>query len=505
MTLLDRARSFFKRDRKLTDAAIQRTKVDESICSDMRRRATKLGEAFEQAPAPEGTEYAGWEDLLTDAYCAHVGLAEPKLTPEDSMKPSGEMRRRAIQSYVQSESFQRSRPGTRDDALASAFATLEAANTFRGEVADGSLTEHAEREQEMAEQEQRIDELEASMEKLGDDDREATDELLDTAIERLAELAQEQEESGLKGAVATVAREAAEKGERAAEIASRLPGMGPGSPVRMSADDAFELADRWTGIAGMWELAQFLGRAQRSMVADRSTRAVGGHEELVGIERGDDLSRVLPSELMRMRNPRTRRQFYLDYFEGDLMQHASIGEIPKDRGPIIVVKDGSSSMKGKRFQWATAVSLALVNIAHTERRDSHVIEFGSSGEVKSWSFPAGEPLDARRICDCAEHFFNGGTDIYSGMFEAHHLMHGASEFAQADIALLTDGEDGFGQQDEELRDELRTMGVRIVGVAIAQRTHEYLDQMCESVHPVQDLALDRPKNTASTFLATTIS
>jgi uncharacterized protein with von Willebrand factor type A (vWA) domain len=227
----------------------------------------------------------------------------------------------------------------------------------------------------------------------------------------------------------------------------------------------------------------------------------------VGLERGDDLSRVIPSELMRFRDPRTRRLFMVDWLEGDLLQHASVGELPRDRGPIIVVRDGSESMTWPRRIFATSVALALVYIAHEERRDAAVVEFGSKGQMASWIFPAHEPISAMTLVECAEHHFDGGTSIKTGMLEAKRLMEEAAtrtSFEQADIALLTDGEDRWTPEDEEIRDALRAMGVRIYGVQIAHKS-EYLAQMCDAVESIDGQALRQPKNAASTFLAQSIS
>jgi hypothetical protein len=339
MTLLDRAKSFFRRRPELTDATIKRTRIDESIARDMRRKARVLDEAFtSRSDRGEGRDprapFEGWEGLLTDAYCAHVGLNEPELTPEDEIKPSAELARRTMASYVRSEAFGEARGNTRDDPIASAFATVEAARMLRESMEDGELQQHATRAAEMEAVEQSIEELVNELEaaQAQGDDAPDVQGMIDEAQADLERLVDEQEESNLRGAVATVAKRAAEAGEKRAEVASRLPGNQPGSGLTVSPDEAFDLAERWTGVEEMWDLAMQLGRTKTSMSADRATREVGGHEELVGLERGDDLSRTIPSELMRFRDPRTRRLFMVDWLEGDLLQHASVGELPAIAG-----------------------------------------------------------------------------------------------------------------------------------------------------------------------------
>jgi uncharacterized protein with von Willebrand factor type A (vWA) domain len=514
MTLLDRAKSFFRRQPELTDATIKRTRIDESITRDMRRRARTLDEAFLEAPVVARDEisespYPGWEGLLTDAFCAHVGLNEPELTPEDEIRPSAELARRTMASYVRSEAFGEARGNTRDDPIASAFATVEAARILREELEFGRARRALEARSRDAVRRGRDRGARQRARGGARRGRPAADvqNMLDAAQADLERLVDEQEESNLRGAVAAVAKDAAEVGAKRAEVASRLPGNQPGSGLTVSPDEAFDLAERWTGVQEMWDLAMQIGRTKTSMSADRATREVGGHEELVGLERGDDLSRVIPSELMRFRDPRTRRLFMVDWLEGDLLQHASVGELPRDRGPIIVVRDGSESMTWPRRIFATSVALALVYIAHEERRDAAVVEFGSKGQMASWIFPAHEPISAMTLVECAEHHFDGGTSIKTGMLEAKRLMEEAAtrtSFEQADIALLTDGEDRWTPEDEEIRDALRAMGVRIYGVQIAHKS-EYLAQMCDAVESIDGQALRQPKNAASTFLAQSIS
>jgi uncharacterized protein with von Willebrand factor type A (vWA) domain len=78
------------------------------------------------------------------------------------------------------------------------------------------------------------------------------------------------------------------------------------------------------------------------------------------------------------------------------------------------------------------------------------------------------------------------------------------EFKKADLVLVSDGEAGFGAEDQRMRDWLEQKGVRIHGIAIGQGMG-YLQKMCTE-QPVQihDFELNEP-NDATTQLATSIT
>lgn len=94
----------------------------------------------------------------------------------------------------------------------------------------------------------------------------------------------------------------------------------------------------------------------------------------VGI--GNDLSRVLPAELVQLRHPLMKGEFKPRFIEGKLMQYELKGTEKQGKGPIIVCCDNSGSMSGDREVWSKAVALALLEVATMQKRAFVCIHFG---------------------------------------------------------------------------------------------------------------------------------
>jgi uncharacterized protein with von Willebrand factor type A (vWA) domain len=205
---------------------------------------------------------------------------------------------------------------------------------------------------------------------------------------------------------------------------------------------------------------------------------------------GNDLPRLLPTEQARalQTDPFSRFTFIKQFFEGSLLEWQMAGNMPAGKGPIICVTDGSGSMQGERFIWASSLALCLLTIAHRERRDFAGVEFGSVGQCKSWFFPKGLPIDANEVVDYAGHFYAGGTSTVTGMTEALRIIEDVPEFSTADVILIGDGQDYFHDMDLEVKHRLTARKVRIHGISIMTGQNAYMKQMCETVVDVTDLA-----------------
>jgi uncharacterized protein with von Willebrand factor type A (vWA) domain len=250
------------------------------------------------------------------------------------------------------------------------------------------------------------------------------------------------------------------------------------------------------------KVAEMLGRILRDMRFKRARRITGGHEEVVDIEMGNDLERVLPAEKMKLMDPHLELDFMRRYFERSLLQYEFQGTAEAGYGPLIICRDESSSMSGQRNIWASAVSLALISIARKEKRDAAVVAYSSNSQQEVWSFPHAEPLDPDKVIDMASHFFSGGTDATPALREAVKITQSDITFTKADLVLISDGEDYYQEDDIRLQSELKARGVRMHGVMVGDVPSEYLTEMCETLVSAYDLA---GSNEATDMLAEHIS
>src|SRR5690606_2694629 len=268
-------------------------------------------------------------------------------------------------------------------------------------------------------------------------------EAADTAAGQAAAAAEQARSAALPGLRSAARQAMNEATEHAREEAAlmRAWGIGPGQLERMDFDTRAQLAQRLRN-GRLGRFAQLIGRFRQMASGERARRVENAPGELVGITLGDDLSRVIPSELSQLGVPALRPVFAQRYAESRLMLYDSVGEQTIGQGAIIAAVDCSYSMYGQREAWAKACALALLDQARQAGRDFVGILFSNAEQVRTFRFPAGAPYDLGRVVEFAEHFFAGGTDFESPLGQAAELLE--AEFndagrARGDIVLITDG------------------------------------------------------------------
>lgn len=489
----------------LTDDRLRDNVVDETIAASER-----LQSAASQRPVVDvdghEVEWSNFGDCLTDYMRAAFGFEEPQLRPRDQVRPSHRLEREVIDATVRSPDFQDGRAYTRANQFESTVAGLAYADALVDAYA-GLLAEHVQRSEQMGTEEQvqkSADDMFDSLRKQARKEIEDLGEVQDQtkrdikkavkqsagAGERLGQLIEAEANSTMRADAAAAARSAAAAAGEEIEVIGQLPGVCKGDGMKLSPDQQLELARRWANNPHMRALARFLGRRLRNMRRARRSKLAAARGVRVGVETGDQLHKVLPREFARAASPvrAMRTLFVKDYVEKNLLQYRTERPVPTAKGPIVCVLDGSWSMKDEPREWAGSLEIGLLSIANDEKRPFASVHFGCDDELESWTFPKGEGVDPMHVVAMAEQFFAGGTDIALGMREAARLIAEEPGFKTADIVLLTDGEDTFGEDDRQIRDRLRAQGVRIQGISILQPDNAYLAEMCESYLDVSQLA-----------------
>lgn len=488
MNVLDSLRQRTQALREKSPSVVNHNSTDSAVLRDMVERSSVLSGAISTPPLDFGEEskpYVAWDDLVGDAYRSYHTIEDPGVKHSDECLPSRELNRRIMQRRIGTEAFSKLHAKTQHDRNASAFATLAETEEL-SKLLEDELPAFMDQVREMQEQEQKVKDLEQP----GAEGNPADLGMqLAEARKKLAEMLQEQSDQPLGQAVTDAIEQAQEAAEDKLDAFMSLPGVEPGSPITNRPDDMLALANRWHATKEMRDLAKQIGRFTKDMEVKRESKLVGGPGEIVDITLGDDLERVLPSELALLRHPIMRRDFIRRFLEHSLLQYETVGDVLAGLGPLVAVIDGSLSMAGTRTLWARAVGISLILNLHRENRDVCMVEF-SLEVTKAWDFLAGMPLDPETIVDFASHFFNGGTNITRGVQRAEEFINGRPEFTRADIVVITDGEDHFEEEDEEMRDRLRAQGVRFHGVAIGHTPAQggYLTQLCDTLVGAHELA-----------------
>ncbi len=183
-------------------------------------------------------------------------------------------------------------------------------------------------------------------------------------------------------------------------------------------------------------IAEIAGRMVRVALQNHRTRIDHGADEVHDIVFGDDISKLVPSEIMALGHPALRRDFMVRFAERRLMQYEVKGLEKLGKGPVVLLIDTSGSMSGAKEAWAKGVALGLLRIALEEKREFALVLFSDEQHMTSVTF-TGTP-DLQTLMRCLEVQYNRGTSFVRPLNEALRLMEG-SELEKADIVLITDG------------------------------------------------------------------
>jgi uncharacterized protein with von Willebrand factor type A (vWA) domain len=215
-----------------------------------------------------------------------------------------------------------------------------------------------------------------------------------------------------------------------------------GQGGRLSAGERLELGRRLARNKRLGQLARLIGRLKHEARAVKHRMLERGVAEAYDIERGSDLGRLIPSELIALHHPMLARDFGRRLIEGELLQYRLRDDEQKGRGPMVVCVDVSSSMQGDKELWAKAVSLTLMDIARRQRRLFRAVLFSSGDEslkVLDLNRERRYQPELKKVLEMAEYFPGGGTDFERPLSRALELIE-HKKLKRGDIVIITDGE-----------------------------------------------------------------
>lgn len=243
-----------------------------------------------------------------------------------------------------------------------------------------------------------------------------------------------------------------------------------------------ELVRRLRGDARLRRIAALAGRMKRIASAKRRQRVRHGADEISDVGMGADLARLLPSELGKLRHPRMRLLLFRSLLERAALQYELSGTEAKGKGPIVLLVDKSGSMDGERDEWATAVALALMETAHSDKRTFAFVAFNGSAREPIVVRPGGTlPMDALSV-GCG-----GGTNVDSAVEAGLRVVESEGGMRDADLVLITDGASGSGRA-EELKERARGLKCSTFGVGI-QTDKDSLLPWCDDAQAIETLGM----------------
>lgn len=238
---------------------------------------------------------------------------------------------------------------------------------------------------------------------------------------------------------------------RVAGLRGSLGGIGDGN----ESDELRDVIDELKG-QDQDRAREILLRAGRMTSAMNSRAHLApevdtGREEVVAVETGGDIARLLPVELALLgsSDPTLATLAFSRVVDANAQQHAMQGVDLAHLGPVIVLLDESGSMSGARDLLARSYLLTLLRRAVETRRPFAVVRFETS--TTCHLFPS-MPVDVGEMMRVVlKKPAGGGTAIGAALSEAARIIElGAmrdrlgreitwAEARKADVVLLTDG------------------------------------------------------------------
>jgi len=269
--------------------------------------------------------------------------------------------------------------------------------------------------------------------------------------------------------------------------------------------DAIGREDKIIGndkLASVGKSPQTLAPSREQGEGDRSHKTPRKALEMDGIERGDDINRMLPSEMALLCHPilktlwhakRTERLLLLYQHQGkrgrgqkddsalekkgSLNEQGHKGKSSLGRGPIIICLDTSGSMHGEPENIAKASVLEALKTAHREQRPCHLFAFSGPQQTTF------HQLDLRRgglieLLKFLQFSFHGGTDLPQALKLA--LEKQAEEgWQKADILLVSDGRFPLVQNTlKDIEHYKKTRKLRVFGILTGNWQHDGVQAFC---------------------------
>ena len=206
-------------------------------------------------------------------------------------------------------------------------------------------------------------------------------------------------------AVAEAGKEVTEMHEAAAAV-----GMGTGSSGSHDPKAVAALFKRVRTDPALKRICELAGRFRRVAQSKQRRKVSHGLDDVVGVEPGGDVGRLLPVELGKLMVPELELDTLRRIAEKQALCREHHAVEPVGKGPVVVCLDESGSMGGDRIHTAKALALALAWVARHQKRWCALVAYsGDSGE-RLLPLPPGR-WDESKLLDWLTAFIGRGSEV----------------------------------------------------------------------------------------------
>jgi uncharacterized protein with von Willebrand factor type A (vWA) domain len=239
-----------------------------------------------------------------------------------------------------------------------------------------------------------------------------------------------------------------------------------GTPTQAELEAKAEINERLKKNPRLQEILLMAGRFDAICRRAQRTTIKKSTSEVCNIDIGNEISRLLPSELALFSNPELAPVFQRKYLERALLEYQLESKERQARGPIVVCIDDSSSMHGHKEVWAKALALALMNLARKQKRNFGYCMFNTS-VAYSFIEDHKNPSSPMELLDKLSVTSGGGTEFNPPLNWALDLIIKTPNLKKADIIFITDG---YGPTSaatiKRMKSAKKNIGVRTIGILI---------------------------------------
>lgn len=419
-----------------------------------------------------------FEPLLNDLW-GSLYKAKPELADVHNIDSNLLLNHQLLERMMNEQSFQDYREYTKLDDLTSAMATVKVGE----QTNEWLLQQQKENEKakelinQIKQQQKKQQSKQENSNGSPNNESQANSPLPDLMNQLMNELGFESLTMGLDKSL----DEAKQDSDNVKQL---LAGNDPAQLKKIPLGEKIKLAEKLRHNQKLRNIAEWAGRFQ-SIARKKQKSKQAKNIDRSGVTLGNDIEKLLPSELALYHNQATKMDFLRRFSEGEVLLYDNKGKEELSKGPIILCLDQSSSMKSLDTM-SKAFTIAIMSIARQQKRDFAYIPFSSTSGIVQ-KFAKGK-ITTNELVTICEVFMGGGTNFISPLSKSLELIN-ESRFNKADVIFITDGEaslsEDFLQRFNEVK---RKKDFQVLSLCLKHRTDglESFSDKVESIKNFQD-------------------
>lgn len=286
---------------------------------------------------------------------------------------------------------------------------------------------------------------------------------------------------------ASKAAKQAADGVQELESVTQAMGLGAGEPGSSDVNAIATTFKAARSNPALLRICSLAGKYRQLAQGLHKARSKNGFEEVTGLENGGDISRLVPSELMKLGIPELELDFLRRFVEKQCLCREFDSEERVGLGSVVLVVDESGSMVGHRNESAKAIALTLAWIARKQGRWCGLVAFSGGTGHRVLALPP-ERWNQVDLLNWLESFLGCGSDQDVPIREmpAIYLEIGAP-VGRTDLIYITDAELSISQKKAtEFKTWKASVQARLISLVLNTEPGD-LKSISDEVHVISSL------------------